>query len=99
MKKKLPRLVIVALLLLSSIVVTSPAASDSAQSLPREDVGSQLIGTWTFVENIEHNQVAPGKGRLMFYTGKHWLITQADLRTHEVVFHHGGTYTLRGDEL
>jgi hypothetical protein len=37
-------------------------------------------------------------GRFKFRTGKHWNITEADPQTGEVTFHHGGTYTLDGDE-
>ena len=36
--------------------------------------------------------------RLKFFTGRHWLITQADPKTGVVIYHHGGTYTLDGDE-
>jgi hypothetical protein len=37
-------------------------------------------------------------GRLKFLTGRHWTVTQADPMTGVVVFHHGGTYALRGNE-
>ena len=37
-------------------------------------------------------------GRLKFLTGKHWTVTQADPKTGLTIFHHGGTYTLKGDE-
>ena len=29
---------------------------------------------------------------------KHWVITQADPETGNVIYHHGGTYTLDGDK-
>jgi hypothetical protein len=38
-------------------------------------------------------------GRLKFFTGRHWCITQADPATGRVIFHHGGTYTIDGDEM
>ncbi len=35
---------------------------------------------------------------LKFLTGRHWTITQANPRTGEVIYHHGGTYKLDGDQ-
>jgi hypothetical protein len=99
MKHPLRYLAIAGFCLLSSIHVPSIAASSSAPPVPRGNLARELNGTWLFVENIGQKQVASGRGRLMVFTEKHWLITQPDPRTHEVIFHHGGTYTLQGDEL
>jgi hypothetical protein len=65
----------------------------------RSQLGKQLVGTWVLEGgsgNAEENS-APG-GRFKFITGSHWLDTQADPKTGVVVYHHGGTYTLTGDE-
>jgi hypothetical protein len=35
---------------------------------------------------------------LKFRTARHWVYTQADPDTGEVIANHGGTYTLNGDE-
>jgi hypothetical protein len=98
---KYPRtfFVLATVFLFSSATAALIAAGTGAQPQQQGSLASQLIGTWVFVENIEQSPVAPGNGRLMIYTGRNWIITQADSRTHEVIFHHGGTYTLRGDEL
>jgi hypothetical protein len=58
-----------------------------------------LVGTWILAgtpDNVEEPPAAGG--RLKFITDKHWTVTQADPDTGVVMFHHGGTYTLNGDE-
>ena len=44
-------------------------------------------------------EIPASGGRLKFFSGKHWNITQADPITGVVVFHHGGTSTLDGDTM
>ena len=61
-------------------------------------VAKELIGTWVLVGTPEKVGEPPASGgRLKFFTGRHWCITQADPKTGKVTFHHGGTYTLDGD--
>lgn len=82
----------------------SAAANLQAQDKPApakepSPLAKNLLGTWILVG-------APGKvgeipasgGRFKFLTGRHWTITQADPKTGVTIFHHGGTYTLNGDE-
>ena len=59
-------------------------------------LATDLIGAWTLVGTPDSEEETPTK-RLKFFTGKHWLITEAD-DDGKVIFHHGGTYTLDGDE-
>jgi hypothetical protein len=59
-------------------------------------LAADLIGTWTLVGTPDSEQEMPTK-RLKFFTGKHWLVTEAD-DDGKVTMHHGGTYTLDGDE-
>ena len=69
-------------------------ATASASNLAKE-----LQGTWVLIGKPGEAEETPGKGsRLKFITGKHWTITQADPETGVTVFHHGGTYSLKGDE-
>ena len=43
--------------------------------------------------------LAPAEGgRLKSLTDTHWSITQTDPKNGVVIFHHGGTYTLKGNE-
>src|SRR6266404_1595926 len=37
-------------------------------------------------------------GQLKFITDRHWSITHFDPKTGVVIFHHGGTYALKGNE-
>jgi hypothetical protein len=59
-------------------------------------LATDLIGTWTLVGTPDSEEETPTK-RLKFFTGKHWLVTEAD-DSGKVLLHHGGTYTLDGDE-
>jgi hypothetical protein len=57
-----------------------------------------LVGTWILAGTPEKFDDPPSpKGPLKFFTGKHWTFTQADPASGKVVYHHGGTYTLEGD--
>jgi acetyl esterase/lipase len=59
-----------------------------------------LVGTWVLSGTPDKPEEPPKSGgRLKFFTGKHWCITQADPKTGVVIFHHGGAYTLDGDEM
>lgn len=62
-------------------------------------LAKDLVGTWVLAGTPDKPEDPPEKGgRLKFFTGKHWCITQADSVSGQVIFHHGGTYTLDGDE-
>jgi hypothetical protein len=61
-------------------------------------LAKNLIGTWVLVGTPDKIEEMPKSGaRLKFFTGRHWVVTQADPETGKVVFHHGGTYTLDGN--
>ena len=61
-------------------------------------LAKEILGTWVLVGTPDQVGEPPAKGgRLKFRTGKHWTITEAD-ESGKVLFHHGGTYTLDGDE-
>jgi len=80
----------------------SAATHLQAQDKPAREQSSlakNLLGTWILVGEPGKVGEAPASGgRLKFYTGRHWTVTQADPKTGVTVFHHGGTYTLNGDE-
>jgi hypothetical protein len=66
----------------------------------KSDLAKNLIGTWTLAETQGPAGSPSGIGtRLKFFTGTHWMITQPDPKTGEVVFHHGGRYSLDGDTM
>jgi hypothetical protein len=67
-------------------------------SVPSQ-LAKDLIGAWVLVGTPDEVGEPPATGgQLKFRTGRHWLITQADPNTGVVIYHHGGTYTLDGDE-
>ena len=73
----------------------------SAQSSPAADAKSatDLAGTWLLAGTPDQPVEPPASGgRILFIGGGHWAITQADPQTGAVVYHHGGTYTLDGDQ-
>jgi len=101
--RSLPRaVVIVALALVLPTTIAFRLRADDKHA-PAETKPSQLakdlIGRWVLVGTPD-KVVEPPKagGRLKFFTGRHWVITQADPETGKVIFHHGGTYTLEGDK-
>ena len=88
---------VIGLLSLIVLLVGQLAAQD--QEAPPSKLAKDMVGTWALAGTPDDVGEPPAKGgRLKFLTGRHWVITQADPNTGEVVFHHGGTYTLDGDE-
>ncbi len=69
------------------------AVSDSAV------MSRPLLGTWVLTASDGRPVPPQEQGRLKFFTGTHWIIVQADPRNGEVVFLHGGTYTLQAGTL
>lgn len=77
-----------------------PAQDKPAAAAEQSNLAKNLLGTWILVGKPgEVGEPPAAGGRLQFFTGRHWLITQADATTGEVIFHHGGTYGLDDDEL
>lgn len=70
-----------------------------AEPVKDVELANELIGTWILVGAPEQVGEVPAKGaRFKFCTGSHWCDSQADPKTGVVKFHHGGTYTLKGNE-
>ena len=75
------------------------AQDKSAAAQEQSPLAKSLLGTWILVGEPGKVAEAPAAGgRLKFFTGRHWMITQADPDTGVTVYHHGGTYTLNGDD-
>ncbi len=65
---------------------------------PTSPIGKELIGTWILVGRPGQVSEPPAVGgRLKSFTDTHWSMTQTDPKG-VVMFHHGGPYTLKGDE-
>lgn len=93
------RALIVSMVILSFFLISAHIYAGS-KIKPSPNLYKPLIGAWKLDGGQDNNSNPSGIGvRLQLYTGKHWVVTQADPKTGEVIFHHGGTYTLKGDEL
>jgi hypothetical protein len=85
--------------------VSSPAPSVTASPSPAPaapapaTLAQEIIGTWILVGHLDGMSVQGANTRMKFFTGRHWLITDPNPNTHQVRYHHGGTYDLSGDEL
>ncbi len=63
------------------------------------DDAERLIGAYA-LEPSERPGTPPGIGtRLKFFIGTHWMITEPDPETGQVVYHHGGRYVLNFDTI
>jgi len=92
---------IISFLSLIILLVGQLSAQDkeTPSSSAASKLAKDLIGTWVLVGTPDEVGEPPAAGgRLKFRTGRHWLITEADPKTGVVIYHHGGTYTLDGDE-
>ena len=91
-------LVLPAALLVAGLAMSAVANRLRADDKP-SDLAKNLIGTWILAGTPDKPEDPPQKGgRLKFFTGKNWCITESD-KDGKVVFHHGGTYTLDGDKM
>ncbi|WP_442511316.1 hypothetical protein SH528x_002988 [Novipirellula sp. SH528] len=73
--------------------VHADAATDGSASLQQ-----QLLGVWVLAGEPDA-EIEPQPGaRMKFFGLGHWIITQSDPKTGQVIFHHGGTYSLDGDK-
>ena len=85
--------------LLLSAVTNLQAQDKPTAAKEKSPLGRNLLGTWILVGEPGKVAEAPASGgRLKFFTGRLWTITQADPKTGVTIFHHGGSYTLNGDE-
>jgi hypothetical protein len=73
--------------------LSAQEAAVRAEAEPSK-LAADLIGAWSL--ELPPNSAEPGT-RLKFFTGKHWAVTNYD-EDGKVTFHHGGTYTLDGDQ-
>lgn len=70
----------------------------TAAAVPSQ-LAKGLIGTWVMVGTPGNVGEPPrAGGPLKLVTASHWVDTNADPKTGVVIYHHGGTYRLKGDE-
>ena len=78
-------------------------AEDKVARLSSEpsQLSKGIIGIWVLVGTGTPDEVGkhPAAGdRLKFRTERHYVVTQANPNTGVIIYHLGGTYTLKGDE-
>jgi hypothetical protein len=85
--------------ILAILVGQHLAAEEMASRDEPSQLAKDMIGTWILVGTPDDVGEPPAAGGMLkFLTGKHWCVTQANPDTNVVQHHHGGTYTLKGDE-
>jgi hypothetical protein len=77
------------------------AADNSAQAdkAGAGELGGKLVGTWKLEEASRSGSPSGIGTRLKLFTGTHWAVVQPDPNSGEVVFQHGGRYTLEDDKV
>lgn len=95
---------LLALLLLAGVSIIGLTDAQSRTDAPPaavepSELAQKLVGTWVLVGKPgDVHKVPSSGGRYKFFTGSHWCITQAAAKDGVVIFHHGGTYKIKGDE-
>jgi hypothetical protein len=88
---------LIAVGLVTAVAAARLRADDATKP---SQLAKDLVGTWALAGTPDKPEDPPAKGgRLKFFTGKSWCITQCDADSGKVIFHHGGTYTLDGDKM
>lgn len=85
--------------LITAVAIRLQAAEKEspAASAPSE-LAKVLVGAWTMVGTPDGEKAPEGQRQLKFIGEKGWMISISDTKTGKVAFHHGGTFTLKGDE-
>ncbi len=94
-------IIAVAIALAAPLVIAAALRADGEKTktdAKPPQLAKDLIGTWVLAGTPDNVGEPPATGgRLKFFTGKHWTITEAD-GSGKVVYHHGGTYVIDGEE-
>jgi hypothetical protein len=82
----------------SAAAIAQLSAQESVVKAETEPskLAADLIGTWQLVGRPDDAQEMPVNS-FKFFTGKHWSVTYHD-ENGRVEYHHGGTYTIDGDQ-
>jgi hypothetical protein len=83
-----------------ALLALAAAPQDKAADPSKSQLAKDLIGTWAYAGAPDDVKDPPENGgHYKVFTGKHWCVTSADPGTGKVAYHHGGTYTLDGENL
>lgn len=82
-------------------LVASFAIADDEPATEAEPQASELqkslLGAWALAGELDSTNEPDAGARMKFWGLKHWCITETNQDTGEITYHHGGTYTLDGD--
>ena len=99
--KVLPIYLITVGILLMFLLSHNLTAEDKKTPSPSaaSKLSKDMVGVWTLIGSPDDAAYVPPEVEtaLKFRTGRHWLVTYSDPNG-MVLYHHGGTYTLDGDE-
>ncbi|PQO43429.1 hypothetical protein C5Y97_00510 [Blastopirellula marina] len=87
-------------LLAWGVTVAEEAAKETPEQPAAEapvDLRSQMLGAWALVGPPDSTEKPQPGARMKFWGLDKWVITQSDPKTGEIIYHHGGSYTLDGD--
>ncbi len=66
---------------------------------PSSRLAKDLVGTWILVGKPgEVGEPPAAGGRFKTLTDQHWSVTQSSVGSGAVIFHHGGSWRLKGDQ-
>lgn len=84
--------------LVSMVAFAGPLTPRSlASDHEAEDLRSSLLGAWRLVERLDPGAEQPTTRRLKFWGETNWTVTGMDLKTNQVLHHHGGSFVLDGN--
>lgn len=100
--KRLQFLALVATSSLHLLGITAVIAEEEAKEKPVDaeaavDLRPQMLGAWALVGPPDSTEKPQPGARMKFWGLNKWVITQSDPKTGEIIYHHGGSYTLDGD--
>ncbi len=85
------------ILFLPALCCALPLAADDKAVAPVD--AKQLMGAWILIGSPGKTIDPPAKGgRYLFFGDNQWAITQANPDSGDVMFHHGGNYTVSGND-
>lgn len=83
----------------ASFAIATLAQDDSTTpAAAKVDLRPQLIGAWALAGSPDSTNAPEPDARIKFFGLNQWSITQSDPASGELIFHHGGSFTLNGND-
>ena len=75
------------------LILASCNDDESSSEVEPTQLRQAMLGSWELAESPANNRT-----RLKYWGLNRWTITDFNTATGEVIFHHGGTYVLDGNQ-